>query len=113
MLFYFFYVLLAVPYQYVRWLRDDVPIVDSRYPDIAPPLRVTLFQNGSLQVRDVKRNDTAEYLCEVMTTTFALETQLHAIEVQCKFMKYAQIYNTCNVIFWVCEKSKLIDACIF
>ncbi|XP_055298942.1 limbic system-associated membrane protein isoform X2 [Sitodiplosis mosellana] len=70
----------VVPSQFVRWLRDDVAIVDSRYPDVAP--RITLFTNGSLQVRDVKRNDTAEYLCEVMTTTFSLETQLHAIEVQ-------------------------------
>lgn len=76
--------MVLVPYQYVRWLRDDVAIVDSRYPEVAPPPRITLFNNGSLQVRDVKRNDTAEYLCEVMTTTFSLETQLHAIEVQCK-----------------------------
>lgn len=79
------FILLAVPYQYVRWLRDDVAIADSRYPNAVLPPRVTLFSNGSLQVRDVIQNDTAEYLCEVMTTTFALETQLHAIEVQCKF----------------------------
>lgn len=91
--------MLAVPYQYVRWLRDDILIADSRYPEVAPPPRITLFQNGSLQVRDVIRNDTAEYLCEVMTTTFALETQLHAIEVQCKFMirlKYS--HHTCNAM---------------
>lgn len=82
--FSLFHLYCTVPYQYVRWLRDDVAIVDSRYPEVSPPPRITLFNNGSLQVRDVKRNDTAEYLCEVMTTTFALETQLHAIEVQCK-----------------------------
>lgn len=84
----------------MRWLRDDILIVDSRYPDVAPPPRVTLFQNGSLQVRDVIRNDTAEYLCEVMTTTFALETQLHAIEVQCKFMIRSIIHThyTCNAM---------------
>lgn len=73
-----------MPYQFIRWLRDDVAIVDTRYPDAPPPPRITLFTNGSLQVRDVKRNDTAEYLCEITTTTFSLETQLHAIEVQCK-----------------------------
>lgn len=101
--------MLAVPYQYVRWLRDDILIVDSRYPDVAPPPRITLFQNGSLQVRDVIRNDTAEYLCEVMTTTFALETQLHAIEVQCKFMIRSIIhalYMQCViflVLFWARE----------
>lgn len=79
-----FHFIVVVPYQYVRWLRDDISIADSRYPDQPMPARITLFNNGSLQVRDVERNDTAEYLCEVMTTTFALETQLHAIEVQCK-----------------------------
>lgn len=75
---------LAVPYQYVRWLRDDKLIADSRYPDVPTPPRITLFNNGSLQVRDVKRNDTAEYLCEVKTSAYASERQLHAIEVQCK-----------------------------
>lgn len=65
-------------------MRDDILIVDSRHPDVLPPPRITLFNNGSLQVRDVNINDTAEYLCEVMTSTLALETQLHAIEVQCK-----------------------------
>lgn len=84
-----------VPHQYVRWLRDDVLIVDSRHPDIPPPPRITLFNNGSLQVRDVNINDTAEYLCEVMTSTLALETQLHAIEVQCK----------CSIIIHVLHNS--------
>lgn len=77
--------LVAVPFTFVKWLRDDVPIVDSRHPDIPPPPRITLFNNGSLQVRDVRRNDTAEYLCEILTTDHLLETQLHAIEVECEF----------------------------
>lgn len=80
----------------MRWLRDDVTIADSRFPDTPLPPRITLFNNGSLQVRDVKRNDTAEYLCEVMTTTFALETQLHAIEVQCKFKRSSTLFRKRN-----------------
>lgn len=76
---------IAVPFQFVRWLRDDVPIVDTRHPELLPPPRITLFNNGSLHVREVRRNDTAEYLCEILTSTHMLETQLHAIEVQCKF----------------------------
>lgn len=75
---------VLVPYQYIRWLRDDVLIAESHHPENAPPPRITLFSNGSLQVRDVNINDTAEYLCEVMTSTLSLESQLHAIEVQCK-----------------------------
>lgn len=67
----------------MRWLREDVLIADSSQPEKIPPPRVTLFNNGSLQVKNVQRNDTAEYLCEVMTDATGLESQLHAIEVQC------------------------------
>lgn len=88
-LFFFFLNSFTVKIEYVRWLRDDIAIVDSRMPDLLPPPRITLFNNGSLQVRDVKANDTAQYLCEVMTTTKMLESQLHTIEVQCKFIVYS------------------------
>lgn len=87
----------AAPYRFVRWLREDVLIVDSNHPEKMPPPRVTLFNNGSLQVKNVKINDSAEYLCEVMTDATGLESQLHAIEVQCKrftsriFFLFAQI----------------------
>lgn len=75
---------ISVPYLYIRWLRDGEPIVDTQFPEVLPPPRITFFNNGSLQVRDVRRDDTAEYLCEVTTVTHSMETQLHAIEVQCK-----------------------------
>lgn len=78
-----FLLYLPAPHQYVRWTRDNELIADSRYTDVFPPPRVTLFNNGSLQVRSVNENDTAEYLCEVMTSAYGLESQLHAIEVQC------------------------------
>lgn len=76
-----------VPFEYVKWSRDETPIADSRNPQMTAH-RVTLFNNGSLQIRDVRANDTAEYLCEVMTSTFILEKQLHAIEVQCKSIEW-------------------------
>lgn len=80
------------PYRFIRWLREDVLIADSSHPEKIPPPRVTLFNNGSLQVKNVRRNDTAEYLCEVMTDETGLESQLHAIEVQCKCV-YCSITN--------------------
>lgn len=76
--------LYIAPYRFIRWLREDVLIADSSHPEKIPPPRVTLFNNGSLQVKNVRRNDSAEYLCEVMTDETGLESQLHAIEVQCK-----------------------------
>lgn len=72
------------PYQYLRWFRDEVLIVDTRDSQLLPPPRITFNTNGSLVVQNVRANDTAEYQCEVMTPQFILEKQLHAIEVQCK-----------------------------
>lgn len=57
-------------------------ILDTRHPELKPPPRVTLFQNGSLYVRNLKAEDTGEYICEIMTAE-GLATQYHAIEVQC------------------------------
>lgn len=82
--------MFAGPHRFVRWLREDVLIADSNHPEMIPPSRITLYSNGSLEVRNVRRNDTAEYLCEVMTEETGLESQLHAIEVQCKSSVVAQ-----------------------
>lgn len=75
---------LSAPHVFVKWFRDDILIADSQRPDLVPPPRVNLFNNGSLLVRQVQIEDTNEYLCEVMTDVHGLESQLHAIEVQCK-----------------------------
>lgn len=82
--------------RFVRWLREDVLIADTSDRERIPPPRVTLFNNGSLQVRNVKRNDSAEYLCEVMTEEDRLESQLHAIEVQCKHLGVTNSTHTQN-----------------
>lgn len=70
----------------VRWIREAVLIIDTRHPELIPPPRVTLFQNGSLQVRNLKPEDTGEYICEIKTVEGELATQLHAIEVQCSLI---------------------------
>lgn len=88
------------PYRFVRWLREDVLIADSSHPEKIPPPRITLFNNGSLQVRNVKRNDTAEYLCEVLTDSTGLESQLHAIEVQCKQPIWHRLIFPTENLFW-------------
>ncbi|XP_037024959.1 protein amalgam isoform X2 [Bradysia coprophila] len=66
----------------IRWIREAVLIIDTRHPELLPPPRVTLFQNGSLQVRSLKPEDTGEYICEIKTIEGELATQYHAIEVQ-------------------------------
>ncbi|XP_053680258.1 neuronal growth regulator 1 [Anopheles nili] len=69
------------PYRYVRWSRDDLLLLDSRYPDLQPPPRMRLWPNGSLEVTDVQTEDTGDYTCEIMTDG-GKASQRHAIEVQ-------------------------------
>ncbi|XP_030387392.1 immunoglobulin superfamily member 10 [Scaptodrosophila lebanonensis] len=72
---------LNTPFRYVRWHRDDVPLVDSRHPEILPQERIQLWANGSLQVSNVLAEDTGDYYCEIMSST-SHAVQVHAIEVQ-------------------------------
>lgn len=65
----------------MRWHRDDVPLVDSRHPEIPPPERIVLWSNGSLQVSNLKSEDTGDYYCEIMSNSNHA-VQVHAIEVQ-------------------------------
>uniref|UniRef100_A0A182KES9 Ig-like domain-containing protein n=1 Tax=Anopheles christyi TaxID=43041 RepID=A0A182KES9_9DIPT len=77
------------PYRYVRWSRDDLLLVDSRYPDLRAPPRMRLWPNGSLEVTEVQTDDTGDYTCEIMTDG-GKAAQHHAIEVQ--FQATAAIY---------------------
>jgi hypothetical protein len=45
-----------------------------------------LWPNGSLQVINLREQDTGEYYCQMMTIG-GLAQQTHAIEVQCKLKK--------------------------
>ncbi|XP_035893700.1 hemicentin-1 [Anopheles stephensi] len=69
------------PYRYVRWSRDDLLLVDSRYPDLKTPPRMRLWPNGSLEVTEVQTEDTGDYMCEIMTDG-GKASQRHTIEVQ-------------------------------
>ncbi|XP_029708201.2 neurotrimin [Aedes albopictus] len=69
------------PYRYVRWSRDDMLLVDSRYPALTPPPRYQLWTNGSLEVDQVQMDDTGDYMCEIITEA-GKAIQRHAIEVQ-------------------------------
>uniref|UniRef100_A0A182Q145 Ig-like domain-containing protein n=1 Tax=Anopheles farauti TaxID=69004 RepID=A0A182Q145_9DIPT len=69
------------PYRYVRWSRDDLLLLDSRYPDLQAPPRMRLWPNGSLEVTSVQTEDTGDYTCEIMTDG-GKASQRHAIEVQ-------------------------------
>ncbi|GAB0098045.1 Immunoglobulin [Sergentomyia squamirostris] len=69
------------PYSSIRWLREELLLADTGNPDFTPPERVRLFTNGSLQVANVKLEDTGEYLCQIASES-GLAMQRHAIEVQ-------------------------------
>uniref|UniRef100_A0A336K7B3 CSON015259 protein n=1 Tax=Culicoides sonorensis TaxID=179676 RepID=A0A336K7B3_CULSO len=64
---------------YVRWFFEDTLIADTRDESVSS--KYAIWQNGSLQVNDVKASDTGDYLCEVMTNA-GVDTQSHSIEVQ-------------------------------
>lgn len=74
---------LSAPPQFIRWFREDILLADSQQPELQLPPRVTLYSNGSIQVKNVITDDTGEYICEIMTSD-GLATQGHAIEVQRK-----------------------------
>lgn len=76
----------AAPHQYIRWIREGDVLMDTREPDLLPPARIELDGNGNLRVANVRNSDTGEYVCEVMTP-HGLATQVHAIEVQCKYLE--------------------------
>lgn len=73
----------AAPHQYIRWIREGDVLLDTREPDLLPPVRIQLDSKGNLRVANVRNADTGEYVCEVMTP-HGLATQVHAIEVQCE-----------------------------
>jgi hypothetical protein len=74
----------TIPYRSIRWIFEDFFIIDINYPDVRPNDRTVLHSNGSLEVFDLKLNDTGEYVCEVEANNGHLIHQKHAIEVQCK-----------------------------
>lgn len=59
--YYFSSFYLVTPH-YVRWFLEDTLIADTR--DKAVSDKYVIWQNGSLQVNDVKASDSGDYVCE-------------------------------------------------
>ncbi|KAK1131173.1 hypothetical protein K0M31_017462 [Melipona bicolor] len=66
----------------VRWWRDGILLADSGEPRHVPPERVRMYSNRSLEVSQVRRNDTGEYVCQASRPApWGHATQVHEIEV--------------------------------
>lgn len=69
----------------MRWWREETLLADSGERNRTPPERIIMYQNGSLQVLNVQREDSGEYVCQVIRPTpWGHVTQVHEIEVMCK-----------------------------
>lgn len=71
----------VVSHSSVRWINQDNKLIaDSRNPQYVIPNR-NLHPNGSLEVTNIKLDDTGDYICEVIVGG-QLFKQLNSIEVQ-------------------------------
>ncbi|XP_072755806.1 opioid-binding protein/cell adhesion molecule homolog isoform X2 [Anoplolepis gracilipes] len=65
----------------IRWWREGHLLADSLEP-VWPPERILIYKNGSLQVLNVQREDSGEYVCQVIRPSpWGHVTQVHEIEV--------------------------------
>ncbi|XP_044729420.1 opioid-binding protein/cell adhesion molecule homolog [Chrysoperla carnea] len=66
----------------IDWYKDDILIASSSLIGLTSPERFRMWQNGSLEVSDLRNSDTGEYECRVTRNDPATSmAQLHAIEV--------------------------------
>lgn len=80
--FLFVFLIHSEPYSSVRWIgSDDKLIADSRQTLYLVPNRI-LNTNGSLEVTNIKLEDTGEFICEITIGGRRVITQLHSLEVQ-------------------------------
>lgn len=72
----------------MRWWREEILLADSLEQNRATPERITVFKNGSLQVMHVQREDSGEYVCQVIRPSpWGHVTQVHEIEVMCEYKR--------------------------
>lgn len=70
----------------MRWWREEILLADSFEMDRQTPERITMFKNGSLQVLNVQREDSGEYVCQaIRPSPWGHVTQVHEIEVMCEY----------------------------
>lgn len=70
----------------VRWWSDGNLLADSGEPRHEPSERIRMYSNRSLEVSQVKRSDTGEYVCQASRPApWGHATQVHEIEVMCEY----------------------------
>ncbi|GAB1869556.1 Limbic system-associated membrane protein [Camponotus japonicus] len=66
----------------MKWWREGTILAESGERNRPSPERITMYQNGSLQVLNVQREDSGQYVCQVIRPTpWGYVTQLHKLEV--------------------------------
>lgn len=66
----------------VKWYKNQDILADSANRSHQPPLRHTLWDNGSIEIQRVQPEDTGEYVCEISRPEpWGVVRQRHAIEV--------------------------------
>ncbi|XP_066151263.1 limbic system-associated membrane protein-like [Euwallacea fornicatus] len=66
----------------VKWYQNDNLLGDSANDSVYLPPRHKLWENGSLEIQQVKPYDTGEYVCEIARPEpWGVVRQKHAIEV--------------------------------
>jgi len=60
-------------------------VADSSNPQFVSPPRIKMLPNNTLQVSDLRADDTGEYKCQIIRPEpWGSVQQVHAIEVLCK-----------------------------
>ncbi|XP_025270557.1 limbic system-associated membrane protein isoform X2 [Camponotus floridanus] len=68
----------------IKWWREETLLADSseRNRPKESPERIIMYQNGTLQILNVQREDSGQYVCQVTRlTSWGGVTQLHKLEV--------------------------------
>ncbi|GFG33162.1 hypothetical protein Cfor_03437, partial [Coptotermes formosanus] len=69
-------------YNAVRWWWDNQLVADSSNPRFVSPSRIKMLPNNTLQVSDLRAEDTGEYRCQIIRPEpWGPIQQVHAIEV--------------------------------
>lgn len=85
----------------MRWYHDEELVADNGNENFTSLPRHQLWENGSLEIVNVKPKDTGEYMCEVVREApLSTVRQYHAIEVLRK--SRFSIYNMFMLSWWEC-----------
>lgn len=72
----------SLGYNAVRWWWENQLVADSSNPQFVSPTRIKMLPNNTLQVSDLRADDTGEYRCQIIRPEpWGPIQQVHAIEV--------------------------------